>query len=56
MKNDCCIRCLCWVDENRLVIGDEAGVMHLIDIRNPESVVIITQFPAAVHKLAVHSE
>ncbi|CAD0196734.1 unnamed protein product [Chrysodeixis includens] len=56
LKNDCCIRCLAWLDENRLLMGDEAGVLHLSDVRNPDDVVKVTQFPAAVHKLVVHPE
>ncbi|XP_021189624.3 methylosome protein WDR77 [Helicoverpa armigera] len=56
LKNDCCIRCIAWIDENRLIVGDEAGVLHLLDVRNTESDVKITEFPAAVHKLAVHTD
>ncbi|CAB3236453.1 unnamed protein product [Arctia plantaginis] len=56
LKNDCCIRCLAWINEHCLVAGDEAGVLHFIDIRNTDSVVKITEFPAAVHKVAVQSE
>uniref|UniRef100_A0A2H1WH14 SFRICE_003040 n=1 Tax=Spodoptera frugiperda TaxID=7108 RepID=A0A2H1WH14_SPOFR len=56
MKNDCSIYCLAWLDENRLAVGDEAGVLHLIDIRNTESKMKIAEFPAAVHKLVVHPD
>lgn len=56
MKSDCGIRCLAWIDERRLLAGDEAGVLHLIDVRNTEDIIKIAEFPAAVHKLAVHSE
>lgn len=56
MKNDCSIYCLAWLDENRLAVGDEAGVLHLVDIRNTENKLKIAEFPAAVHKLVVHPE
>ncbi|KAJ8725576.1 hypothetical protein PYW08_003759 [Mythimna loreyi] len=56
LKNDCCIRCLSWIDENRLVVGDEAGLLRLLDIRNLETEIKITEFPAPVHKLAVHPD
>lgn len=56
LENNSCVRCLSWIDENRLVVGDEAGMLHLLDIRNLETDVKITGFPAPVHKLAVHPE
>lgn len=56
VKNDCGVRCLQWLDENRLVYGDEAGVLRLVDIRNAEMVQKLTEFPAPVHRIAVHSE
>lgn len=56
LKNDCCIRCLAWVNEHCLVAGDEAGVLHFIDIRNTDNVVKLAEFPAAVHKVAMHPE
>ncbi|XP_075969468.1 methylosome protein WDR77-like [Anticarsia gemmatalis] len=56
LNNDCGIRCLAWIDDHRLVAGDEAGVLRLIDVRNTETDVKIAEFPAAVHKLSVHSE
>lgn len=54
-RNDCGIRCLQWLDENRLVYGDDAGVLRLLDIRNDEPLKL-TEFPAAVHKLAYNAE
>lgn len=56
VKNDCGVRCLKWVNENTVVYGDEAGVLRLIDVRYTEDVHTLTEFPAAVHKLAVQSE
>ncbi|XP_059054295.1 methylosome protein WDR77-like [Achroia grisella] len=56
VQNNCGIRCLQWIDENRLVFGDEAGVLSLVDARNPQEVTKLTEFPAAVHKLVAHRE
>lgn len=56
LENNSCIRCLSWMDENRLIVGDESGVLRLLDIRNLETDIKITGFPAPVHKLAVHPD
>ncbi|XP_063360036.1 methylosome protein WDR77-like [Cydia amplana] len=56
VKNDCGIRCLQWIDENQLVYGDEAGVLRVMDVRHPEKVATLCDFPAPVHKVAVHPE
>ncbi|XP_039747314.1 methylosome protein 50-like [Pararge aegeria] len=55
-RNDCGIRCLQWLDEYHLFFGDEAGALSLIDIRNPENVTKLTEFPAAIHKICVQPE
>ncbi|KAL0893805.1 hypothetical protein ABMA27_013935 [Loxostege sticticalis] len=55
-KNNCSVRCLQWIDENKLIFGDEAGVMYSVDARNPETPTKLYDFPAAVHRLAVHPE
>ncbi|CAG9783669.1 unnamed protein product [Diatraea saccharalis] len=55
-KNNCGIRCLQWLDENRIIFGDEGGVLSLIDIRIPEDFTKLTEFPAAIHKIKVHPE
>lgn len=56
VKNDCGIRCLQWIDENQLVYGDEAGVLRVVDARQPEAVTTLCDFPAPVHKMAVRPE
>lgn len=56
LKNNCCIRCLAWIDEHRLVAGDEAGILYLIDVRNPETSTKLAEFPAAIHRVAAQSE
>ncbi|XP_045785127.1 methylosome protein 50-like [Maniola jurtina] len=55
-KNNCGIRCLQWLDENRLFFGDEAGTLTLIDVRNPEQATKLAEFPAAIHKICVQAE
>ncbi|XP_063821680.1 methylosome protein WDR77-like [Ostrinia nubilalis] len=55
-KNSCGVRCLQWTDENSLIYGDEAGVMYLVDARKPETTIKLCEFPAAIHKLVVHTE
>ncbi|XP_052737650.1 methylosome protein 50-like [Bicyclus anynana] len=54
-KNDCGIRCLQWLDENRLFFGDEAGALSMIDVRTPKHVTKLTEFPAPVHKICCQS-
>lgn len=54
-KNDCGISCMQWLDEDRLVFGDEVGILRLLDIRNNE-IMKLTQFPAAVCKLAYNAD
>ncbi|KAJ0183933.1 hypothetical protein K1T71_000356 [Dendrolimus kikuchii] len=54
--SDCSIRCLAWINENQLIFGNEAGALKLVDIRNPDTVTKLTEFPAAVHRLAVNSD
>ncbi|KAM3963538.1 methylosome protein WDR77 [Aphomia sociella] len=56
VKNDCGVRCLQWIDDNRLVYGDEAGVLSLVDARSPETTIKLSEFPAAIHKLVPHKE
>ncbi|KAI5641800.1 methylosome protein 50-like [Phthorimaea operculella] len=54
IKNDCGVRCLQWVDENKIVYGDEAGALRIVDVRNTETKQDLAQFPAPVHRIAVH--
>ncbi|XP_073944143.1 methylosome protein WDR77-like [Choristoneura fumiferana] len=56
VKNDCGIRCLQWFDENQLVYGDDAGVLRVVDARQPETVTTLCDFPAPVHKIAVQPD
>ncbi|XP_072944086.1 methylosome protein WDR77-like [Epargyreus clarus] len=56
LKNDCGVRCAQWLDENKLIFGDEAGILRLVDIRNPEGALKLTEFPAAVHRVNIDSE
>lgn len=51
-KNDCGIRCMQWLDGNKMLFGDEAGILKLLDIRNSDAPLKLTEFPAAVHRLA----
>lgn len=55
-KNDCSIRCLQWVDENKLLFGDEAGMLYSVDIRYVDSTLKLFEFPAAVHKIFLNPE
>ncbi|CAK1582013.1 unnamed protein product [Parnassius mnemosyne] len=55
IKNDCGIRCLRWIDEYRLLFGDEAGWISLVDIRKPGVSVKLVEFPAAVHQIVIQS-
>ncbi|KAJ0181622.1 hypothetical protein K1T71_002344 [Dendrolimus kikuchii] len=54
--SDCSIRCLAWLNENQLIFGNEAGTLKFVDIRNPDIITKLTEFPAAVHRLAVHPD
>lgn len=56
VQNNCGVRCLQWIDDNKLVFGDEAGVLSLVDARNPQNTTKLMEFPAAVHKLVTHKE
>ncbi|CAH2074137.1 unnamed protein product, partial [Iphiclides podalirius] len=56
IENDCAVRCLKWLDENYLIFGDDAGVLSLLDIRMPGASTKLTEFPAAVHHIAVQPE
>ncbi|XP_013186477.2 methylosome protein WDR77 [Amyelois transitella] len=56
VKNDCGVRCLQWINENKLIFGDEAGVLSLVDARNPKSIMRLMEFPAALHKIAVNKD
>ncbi|XP_049866612.1 methylosome protein 50-like [Pectinophora gossypiella] len=55
VKNNCGVRCLQWLDEYRVVYGDEAGILRLVDIRKTDDTNKLAEFPAAVHKVAVNS-
>ncbi|XP_041977822.1 methylosome protein 50-like [Aricia agestis] len=56
LKNDCGVRCVKWINENQLIYGDEAGVVGVVDVRNPNKSEKLAQLPAAVHKLTLQSE
>ncbi|XP_053625621.1 methylosome protein WDR77-like [Plodia interpunctella] len=54
VKNDCGVRCVQWINENKLIFGDESGVLSLVDARNPKSIIRLKEFPAAVHRIAIN--
>ncbi|CAK1552119.1 unnamed protein product [Leptosia nina] len=56
IENDCGIRCLQWIEENKIIFGDEAGVLGLIDLRNSDNVVKLHEFPASVHQISYNPE
>ncbi|KAG6449555.1 methylosome protein 50 isoform X2 [Manduca sexta] len=55
-QNNCGVRCLQWIDVNKIIFGDEAGILSIVDVRSLETTLNITEFPAAIHKIAIHPE
>jgi hypothetical protein len=55
-KNNCGVRCLQWLDDNRIIFGDEGGILSLVDVRQPEIISKLSGFPAAIHKIVFHPE
>ncbi|CAF4773527.1 unnamed protein product [Pieris macdunnoughi] len=52
IENNCGVRCLLWIEENKLLFGDESGQLSLIDLRDSKSVIKLHEFPAPVHRIA----
>ncbi|XP_038215797.1 methylosome protein 50-like [Zerene cesonia] len=56
IENDCGIRCLQWIEENKIVFGDESGMLALIDVRNSDNVIKLCKFPASIHRISFNPE
>ncbi|XP_011548475.3 methylosome protein 50 [Plutella xylostella] len=53
---DAGVRCLEWLNEDHLLVGDEAGVLSLIDMRSLKAPQPLITFPAPVHRIKFNKE